>query len=84
MPTYSIAQAKNNLPRLVDQAIAGDEVTITRHGKVVVELRAKDAPAPKRISKELLAEIFARAALRGPLKESGADAVRRMRDGEWD
>ena len=39
MSTYSIAQAKDQLSRLVDEVIRGEQVTITRHGKPVVELR---------------------------------------------
>jgi prevent-host-death family protein len=38
MSTYSIAQAKIHLSRLVDEALEGKQVTITRHGKPVVEL----------------------------------------------
>jgi len=38
MTDYSIADAKNNLPKLVDQALAGEDVTITRRGKPVVKL----------------------------------------------
>jgi prevent-host-death family protein len=44
MSTYSIAQAKDHLSRLVDEALEGKQVTITRHGKPVVELRPA-APA---------------------------------------
>ena len=39
MTTYSVADAKNGLPRLIDAALAGEEVVITRHGKPVAELR---------------------------------------------
>lgn len=39
MPQYSVADAKNGLPGLIDKALAGEEVVITRHGKPVVELR---------------------------------------------
>src|ERR1700758_5496347 len=39
MSTYSVADAKNNLPRLIDQALQGEHVVITRHGNPVVELR---------------------------------------------
>jgi prevent-host-death family protein len=47
MSTYSIAQAKDQLSRLVDEALAGKQVTITRHGKPVAELRpAGHAPRP--------------------------------------
>jgi prevent-host-death family protein len=46
MPTYSVADAKNQLPKLIDRALAGDEVIITRRGKSVVELRPA-TPRPK-------------------------------------
>jgi prevent-host-death family protein len=36
---YSVAEAKNRLPSLIDKALAGEEVIITRRGKPVVELR---------------------------------------------
>jgi prevent-host-death family protein len=44
MSTYSIAQAKDHLSRLVDEALEGKQVTITRRGKPAVELRPA-APA---------------------------------------
>ncbi len=44
MADYSIAEAKNNLPKLVDRAVAGEEVTITRRGKRVAKIVA-DPPA---------------------------------------
>ena len=39
MTAYSVAEAKNRLPSLMDKALAGEEVVITRRGKPVVELR---------------------------------------------
>jgi prevent-host-death family protein len=39
MSTYSVADAKAGLPRLIDRALQGEEVVITRHGKPVAELR---------------------------------------------
>lgn len=39
MSSYSVADAKNTLPKLIDKALAGEEVIITRRGKPVVELR---------------------------------------------
>lgn len=47
MATYSVADAKANLPRLIDKAIAGEEVIITRHGKVVAELKSAAPSSPK-------------------------------------
>jgi prevent-host-death family protein len=36
---YSVADAKNTLPKLIDRALEGEEVIIARHGKVVAELK---------------------------------------------
>jgi len=44
MSSYSVADAKAGLPRLINRAMAGEEVIITRHGKPVAEIR----PAPVR------------------------------------
>ncbi len=49
MSTYSIAQAKDQLSKLVDEALNGQQVTITRHGKPVVELRPA-APAGRPVT----------------------------------
>ena len=47
MTTYSVADAKNQLPKLIDRALQGEEVVITRRGKPVVELRpASPRPEP--------------------------------------
>ncbi len=39
MTTYSVADAKDSLPRLLDRALDGEEVIISRHGKAIAELR---------------------------------------------
>jgi len=39
MTSYTVADAKNTLPKLIDRALEGEEVVITRRGKPVVELR---------------------------------------------
>jgi len=36
---YSVAEAKNTLPKLIDRALQGEEVVITRHGKPVAEIK---------------------------------------------
>ena len=47
MATYSVADAKNQLPRLIDRALQGEEVVITRRGKPVIELRPTSVrPSP--------------------------------------
>ena len=35
---WFIAEAKNTLPKLIDRALQGEEVIITRHGKPVAEV----------------------------------------------
>jgi antitoxin (DNA-binding transcriptional repressor) of toxin-antitoxin stability system len=45
MASYSVAEAKNRLPSLIDKALEGEDVVITRHGKPVAELRARGARA---------------------------------------
>jgi prevent-host-death family protein len=49
---YSVAEAKNRLPSLINKALAGEEVVITRHGRPVVELRPAAAAPPQPKSKK--------------------------------
>jgi antitoxin (DNA-binding transcriptional repressor) of toxin-antitoxin stability system len=46
MAEYSVADAKNHLPKLIDRALAGEEVVITRRGKPVVALKRVPVRAP--------------------------------------
>jgi prevent-host-death family protein len=46
MSTHSVAKAKNQLSELIDRALKGEGVVITRHGHPVVEL--KPIPEPVR------------------------------------
>jgi prevent-host-death family protein len=50
MSTYSVTEAKNRLSELIDRALTGGSVTITRRGQPVVELKpvaaAKSPPRP--------------------------------------
>ena len=47
MAEYSVADAKNQLPKLIDRALEGEQVIITRRGKPFVELRAtSEKPKP--------------------------------------
>jgi antitoxin (DNA-binding transcriptional repressor) of toxin-antitoxin stability system len=62
MKTYSVAEAKNQLPKLIDRALAGEEVVITRRGKPVVEL--KRVPARAAASKGIHDWLFQRTRAR--------------------
>jgi prevent-host-death family protein len=48
MTEYSVADAKNKLPKLIDRALGGEEVVITRRGKPVIELK----PVSQRLSSQ--------------------------------
>ena len=52
MSVYSVAEAKNRLPSLIDKALEGEEVVITRRGKPVVAIKpaaAKPAQPLERV-----------------------------------
>ena len=56
MITVGAFEAKTHLSRLLDQVAAGEEVTITKHGKPVARL-VEAAPVAKPIGEDLLAEV---------------------------
>lgn len=79
MGTHSVAEAKNRLPELIDRALKGEDVVITRHGKPVVELK----PIPKPPRKVTAADLDWLAARRIKLRKPAEDAgtlLSRMRD----
>jgi prevent-host-death family protein len=80
MSTHSVAEARNRLSELIDRALAGEGVTITRHGHPVVELKPV-AAAPGPVTAQDLDWLAARrVGDRGP-EDAGA-FVSRMRDEE--
>ncbi|MGZ9113644.1 MAG: type II toxin-antitoxin system Phd/YefM family antitoxin [Brevundimonas sp.] len=44
MTHYSVAEAKNNLPKLLDRMLAGEDVVITRRGKPIARLAPETKP----------------------------------------
>lgn len=81
MGTYSVAEARNQLSRLIDEAQSGQPVTITRHGKPAVHLTAVQ-PAPRPMTKEDLEWLAQRRATRPSMPDTGAALLRSMRDEE--
>jgi len=66
MSNYSVAEAKNRLPALIDKALEGEHVVITRHGKPVAELRPS-SPQPAgstKPSRAMLRWLIARTMAR--------------------
>lgn len=76
MATYSVAAAKDGLSGLIDRALDGEEVIITRRGKPVVELRA--AAAPRRDRRAAMEQVH---ALRESLPSMPATPLERF--SEW-
>ena len=81
MASYSVAMTKDNLSRLIDKALAGEEVIITRHGKPTVTLSVVDGAAkPQRDRSEWMEWLRERRENRKVLGVEGAALVRQMRD----
>ncbi len=75
-----MAEAKNRLSDLIDRALAGEDVTITRHGRPVAELRSI-APEPGPVRPEDIDWLAARVVGSGPVPTCDAGRlVSEMRD----
>jgi antitoxin (DNA-binding transcriptional repressor) of toxin-antitoxin stability system len=68
MSSYTIATAKEHLSGLIDEALAGEPVTITRDGRPVAEPRASAPVAePKPMTHADIYRLRARRNARPPL-----------------
>lgn len=89
MSTYTIAEAKERLHDLIDQALKGEPVTITRDGVAVIEMRPP-SNRPQTDKKKLTAEEWilrlreARERHGAMLGEDAGTFISRMRDEEWE
>lgn len=81
MGKHSVADAKNNLSALIDLALEGEGVVITRHGRPVVELRPIPT-ATEPITPEAVDWLKQRRVGRRVPREDAVTAVRKIRD-EW-
>jgi prevent-host-death family protein len=77
MSRYSVADAKNGLPGLIDRALDGEEVIITRHGKAVAELRPVSTPRPAP-SPATYAWLKSRRRARKPVGVSAVDLLNQL------
>ncbi len=81
MTTVSLAEAKNQLSRLIDQALAGEKITITRYGKPMVTLTPEPANQPRKMSgPEMVAWLEEQTKDMPMQKVTGAEIIRQMRD----
>jgi prevent-host-death family protein len=80
MGKHSVAEAKSHLSSLIDRALDGDEVIITRHGTPVVEIRpvAKAGRPMTKADVDWLRER--QVKLSKPALLNAAELVRAMRD----
>lgn len=80
MKTHSVAEAKSQLSDLIDRALAGEDVVITRHGHPVVALKPVAKPARRRVSEDDIDWLDRhRVGRKAPRVDSGA-LLSRMRD----
>jgi antitoxin (DNA-binding transcriptional repressor) of toxin-antitoxin stability system len=79
MSTHSVAEAKNRLPELIDRALRGEDIVITRHGRPVVELKAIPGEA-KPVTSADLDWLAARRVGRKLPDEDAGTFISKMRD----
>jgi prevent-host-death family protein len=79
MSTYTVAEAKNKLSELINRAIKGEGVVITRHGHPVVELKSV-LPGARSMTEADREWLRALRALPESVKARAAAEVRRMRE----
>ena len=79
MSMHSVAEAKNKLSKLIDRALDGEGVVITRRGQPVVELKAVRS-RPRPITEADLDWLRARRALLTPCQTDAATLIREMRE----
>jgi antitoxin (DNA-binding transcriptional repressor) of toxin-antitoxin stability system len=85
MSEHSVAEATERLSSLIDRALKGEDVVITRDGRAVVTLRPLEVPtqAPRARTAEMLAWLRANRGERiAPPDEDAGTFVSRMRDEE--
>ena len=82
MSTHSVAEAKNKLPELIDRALKGEGIIITRHGQPVAEL--KPIPAPGRRITDADIEWLDKHRVGSAGAIDAGTLVSTLRDEEWD
>jgi prevent-host-death family protein len=82
MANHSVADAKNHLSQLIDSALEGEEVVITRHGAPVVVLKPV-GPARRPVNRDDVEWLLRRRVKGSPPAEDAGTTVSRMRDEDW-
>jgi prevent-host-death family protein len=82
MGRHSVVEAKNRLSELIDRALKGEGIVITRHGHPIVELKPISRLGNP-ITDEAIDWLVERRVGRRMPREDAAETVRQMRD-EWE
>jgi prevent-host-death family protein len=79
MSTHTVAEAKNQLSKLIDRALKGEGIVITRRGQPVVELKPVQ-PVPRPIADADIEWLRARRVGGTMPKTDAGTLVNEMRD----
>jgi prevent-host-death family protein len=79
MSTHTVAEAKNQLSKLIDRALRGEGIVITRRDQPVVELKPV-RPVPRPITEADIEWLRARRVGRTMPKTDAGTLVSEMRD----
>jgi prevent-host-death family protein len=82
MSTHSVADAKNQLSKLIDRALGGEAIVITRRGQPVIELKPV-RPPPRPMAKEDLDGLRARRANPERARTDAGTLLRELPDKDW-
>ena len=81
MGKYSVAEAKSRLPELIDRALNGEDVVITRHGQPVAALNPIER-SPRRVTEADLDWLAEHRTPRRRTKMNAGTLLSKLRD-EW-
>lgn len=82
MPTISASEARQTFPAQLDRVEAGEEVAITRHGRVVAILVRPDSLAVRRTARAWAAAEATASRLQAAAREPLPPAVPTVTDAE--
>jgi prevent-host-death family protein len=81
MGKHGVVEAKNRLSKLIDRALKGEDVVITRHGQPVVTLIPISQPT-KPVTPAALDWLADRRAKLRPVRVASGKLISRLRN-EW-
>ena len=84
MSTHSVAEAKNKLSELINRALKGEGIVITRHGQPVVELKPVAARKRPTMTDADFEWLRRRRKQLPMLNIDVGTFVSEMRDEEWE